>query len=204
MRIREGSVITRRSSGSLSVGRADGDAGEIGIRGIGAPYGVWSTIWDTPYSLVRERYAPGCFKASLASDVDVMCCRDHKRDDILGRLSNDTLELSEDSEGLQFNVRLNPDDPQAVRIFAQVKRQDIKGASTRFKVDELESKEKKENNRYVYEDTIVKATLFEVGPVTDPAYPTTTADVRERSGDEFLDALAACRVARIFTGKWPD
>ena len=86
------------------------------------------------YSLIRERYAKGCFKASLASDIDVMCCRDHKREDILGRLSNNTLELSEDSKGLRFNVRLNPDDPQAVRIFAQVNRQDIKGASTRFMV----------------------------------------------------------------------
>ena len=193
MRIREGSIVTRRSAGSLTVSRADGEAGDIGIRGLGAPYDVWTTLWDTPYSLVRERYAKNCFKASLASDIDVMCCRDHKREDILGRLSNDTLELSEDKTGLQFNVRLNPDDAQAVRIFAQVKRQDIKGASTRFMVDEIETKEKKVDNRYQYDDTIVKATLFEVGPVTDPAYPSTTADVRERSAEraewqEFLQA----------------
>ena len=193
MRIREGSVVTRQSAGLLSASRADGDAGEISIRGLGAPYGVWTTLWDTPYSLVRERYAPGCFKTSLASDIDVMCCRDHKRDDILGRVSNNSLTLSEDSDGLSFDVRLNPDDPQAVRIYAQVKRQDIKGASTRFMVDEIETKEKKVDNRYVYDDTIVKATLFEVGPVTDPAYPTTTADVRERSAEraewqEFLRA----------------
>lgn len=193
MRIREGSVVTRRSAGGLSVSRADGEAGEIGIRGLGAPYDVWTTLWDTPHSLIQERYAKGCFKASLASDIDVMCCRDHKREDILGRLSNNTLELSEDSKGLRFNVRLNPDDPQAVRIFAQVNRQDIKGASTRFMVDKIETTEKKENNRYVYYDTIAEATLLEVGPVTDPAYPSTTADVRERSTEraEWQDFLQA-------------
>ena len=109
MRIREGSVVTRRSARRVPlalfvskrecVGRMAMLARLASVAS-GRAYNVWTTIWDTPYSLVRERYAPGCFKASLASDIDVMCCRDHKRDDILGRVSNDTLELSEDGEGL--------------------------------------------------------------------------------------------------------
>ena len=139
MRIREGSVVTRREPWSLlSVSRVEGDAGGdwhtrpwVRLTTCGQRSGILR-IRSNSKSAMRQELFQGF---APHGDIDVMCCRDHKRDDILGRVSNDTLELSEDNEGLQFNVRLNPDDPQAVRIFAQVKRQDIKGASTRFKVD---------------------------------------------------------------------
>ena len=188
-RLKKGEIATRIRPVTLEVRATEGDDDaerSIGIKGNGAPYGVWTTLWDSAFSIERERFAAGCFKESLAKgDIDVMSCRDHIRADILGRQSNDTLALIESTDGLHFDVTLNPHDAQAVRIYAQCERRDIKGASCRFRVTEIESHEYRddETKRYRYDDTILKATLYEIGPVTDPAYVTTTADVRSRSLD---------------------
>ena len=192
MRLKIGEAVTRvRPSGILARGKGDDD---MRIGGLGAPYEVWTTIYDSPGLEIRERYARNCFKDSLATGNDVMCCRDHIRHDILGRLSNDTLVLREDEKGLHFEVTLNPADPEAMRIYAQVQRRDINGASTRFIPTDMDTKEYKRDGKWILDDTIVKATLFEVGPVTDPAYPTTTATARERDAaraewDAFLKTL---------------
>ena len=80
-----------------------------------------------------------------------------------------------------------------------MKRQDVKGASIRFMIDEddgWESKEYKKGGKWFYEDRINKGTLRAVDAVSDPAYPTTTASVRqrERAAADYETFLRAIRM----------
>ena len=63
------------------------------------------------------------------------------------------------------------------QVLAFVKRQDVRGMSFAFSVDkyEIENAKKKTDMDRV---TITKATLYELGPVTNPAYTQTSAQLR--------------------------
>lgn len=184
-RAREGDKVVR-------VARVEQEASENEgvkrISGIGAPYERWTVLYDSPTMRIREKYARSCFSDSLSSGKDVNCCRNHIRSDILGRLSNETLTLRESNDGLHYEVRLNEKDPEAMRIHAQVERGDIPGASTVFRVTKIGTDEEKRDGKWYIDDTIKKARLYEVGPVTDPAYLDTTASanmLRRSTTDEF-------------------
>lgn len=182
LQAREGNQIVR-----LAQFRQDAtdNNGEKRISGIGAPYNSWTTLHSSSNMVVREKYSPFCFRESLRDkENDIKCCRNHLRQDILGRLSNATLTLNDTERGLEYSVLLNDDDPEAMRIYSQVLRGDICGASTTFFVEKMDTKESKEGRVYVYEDTIVKARLLEVGPVTDPAYDDTSATTHMRESVE--------------------
>ena len=128
-----------------------------------------------------------------------MSCRGHNRENILARLSNGTLTLKDRDDGLYFTATLNAEDPFARSLYAQVKRQDVKGTSIRFEIDEddgWETKEFKKDGKWYFEDRINKGTLRAVDPVSDPAYPTTTASVRqrERAAADYEAFLRAIRM----------
>lgn len=186
-----GEKVVRLSVATQTAREKDG---EKRIEGIGAPYNSWTTLYKSKWMEIREQYAPGCFTESLRSDEDVKSCRNHIRHDILGRLSNKTLKLNDKDDGLFYDVRLNNEDPEAMRIHAQVKRGDIIGASTVFRImeDGIDTEEKKVNGRWLFLDTIKRAHLYEVGPVTDPAYLDTTAQTHMRMlvDDEFARFMA--------------
>ena len=184
-----GETVVRLSVAPQAAREKDG---EKRIAGIGAPFDKWTVIYNSKWMEIREKYSKGCFAESLRSDEDVKSCRNHIRHDILGRLSNDTLSLRETNDGLLYDVRLNPSDPEAMRVYAQVERGDIRGASTVFRVLDMDTSEKKRDGKWIFEDVIKKAHLYEVGPVTDPAYldTTATANMRSQVDDEFARFMA--------------
>ena len=173
---------------------------EMRVSGMGVPYETWTQLYDSDTTSIREIMSRGCFKASLKdSSIDVMSCRGHNRENILARQSNDTLVLKERDDGLYFTATLNPEDPFARSLYAQVKRQDVKGASIRFMIDDddgWETKEFKKDGKWFYEDRIKRGILRAVDPVSDPAYPTTTASVRqrERAAADYEAFLRAIRM----------
>ena len=197
MRVRLGDTVVRTRQVTLTAERAEGDDMDMRVSGLGVPYETWTTLYDSTTS-IREIMSRGCFKASLKdSSIDVMSCRGHNRENILARLSNGTLTLKDRTDGLYFTATLNPEDPFARSLYAQVKRQDVRGASIRFEVgddDGWETKEFKKDGKWHYEDRIKRGILRAVDPVSDPAYPTTTASVRQRERaaadyDAFLRAI---------------
>jgi HK97 family phage prohead protease len=73
---------------------------------------------------------------------------------------------------------MNPNDALAMSVIAQIRRGDVSGSSFGFTVDP-------DDERWTYEPgkteplrTIYRATLFDVSPVTFPAYPQTTVTAR--------------------------
>jgi HK97 family phage prohead protease len=130
----------------------------------------------------REKIAPGAFTEAIETD-DVRALFNHDPSRVLGRLKAGTLELEEDKTGLRSTI-YPPD--SAADVVESIKRGDVDQMSFGFvTVDESWEKKDGENIR-----TLEKVRLFDVSPVTYPAYPDTAVAVRS------LEQFEAGEVAR--------
>jgi len=120
----------------------------------------------------REKIQPGAFSEAIVND-DVRALWNHDSNYVLGRNKAGTLKLSEDEHGLHYVVDL-PDTQWAKDLSESIKRGDVTQSSFGFMVDSDEwSKQDGETVR-----TLTKVTLFDVSPVTYPAYPQTSTSAR--------------------------
>lgn len=132
-----------------------------------------------------ERLMPGAFAAALADRArDVLGLFNHSSDQLLGRESSGTLRIAQDERGLRFELDL-PDTGLGRDIAELVRRGDIRGASFAFSVaadgDTFVRRDGK-----LYREIRSIARLFDVSPVTTPAYPDTS--VATRSAEAFVVA----------------
>lgn len=120
----------------------------------------------------REKVAPGAFKRAIAED-DVRALFNHDANLILGRNKAGTLTMKEDDTGLH-TVTLPPDTTYARDLMVSMERGDITQMSFGFRV----RKEEWDDTGEMPMRTLVEVELFDVSPVTFPAYPTTDVGVR--------------------------
>jgi HK97 family phage prohead protease len=130
----------------------------------------------------RERIAPGAFAKTIQS-ADIRALWNHDANIVLGRNKSGTLRLSEDSAGLAYEV--DAPDTQLVRdmVLAPIARGDVNQCSFGFFT--VSDKWAKVDGEWVR--TLLEVELFDVSPVTYPAYPQT--DVAVRSLKAAQDAL---------------
>lgn len=134
-------------------------------------------IWDEMY----ERIMPGAFDEFMANPtLEATCSPDHDDRQLLGRRSSGRLTLTSDERGLFYSVPFDPDDPDHQRIAAKVRRRDVVGSSLRFIAHEERWLRDIDTGAVVRE--IVKADVLQLGPVTDPAYDGTSAEMRSKDG----------------------
>lgn len=175
-------VERRYSHSSLTaaqptVSRAEGqevEADNVRIVGYTAVFSQ-ETVISTMFGGFRETIKKGAFARAIAEEHDVRALRNHDADNLLGRSSSGTLTLREDEKGLWVEI-LPPSTELAAETKELIKRGDLSGMSfafvvtaekwTRGKGEELDMRE------------ILDVDLYDVGPVTYPAYPQTTADLR--------------------------
>jgi HK97 family phage prohead protease len=125
----------------------------------------------------RERIAPGAFKSALSGADDVRALFNHDSNIVLGRTKSGTLILSDTKKGLRYDIALNEEDPEAMSVRAKIKRGDVSGSSFGFIVRAEEWQEPKDK-RDLPLRTVTEAELFDVSPVTFPAYPETSVTAR--------------------------
>lgn len=128
----------------------------------------------------REKIAPGAFATSLA-DGDIRALWQHDRAAVLGRTRAGTLALSEDEIGVGFMIDVA--DTQIGRdALVSIDRGDVDGMSFSFSIlPDGEQWSEDESGQLVR--TVTAATLYEISPVTFPAYPSTSAEARALWGD---------------------
>jgi hypothetical protein len=128
---------------------------------------------DSGYRIV-EVIAPGAFSDVLGNDV--RCLFNHAQDNVLGRTENGTLRMTEDSRGLRFTNALNRQTPIGESVYQFVNRGDVSGCSFAFIVaEDAWAEARQADGRTRVQRTITKIkTLFDVGPVTYPAYEQTS------------------------------
>ena len=136
----------------------------------------------------REIIKEGAFANVLKKKPDVRGLFNHDPSLLLGRTQNKSLRLYEDRTGLKFYCDLLDNDPISQTVIDRVARRDISGCSFSFFVAKdtwkLAQKSGELDERIILEIE----ELFDVGPVSFPAYPDTTCDLLfERSIDENTD-----------------
>jgi uncharacterized protein len=163
--------IERRSVSSLRAPTDD----KFELRGIAAAYNVPSKDLGG----FVETVAPTAFKRALRDKQDVFALINHSPDQVLGRVGNNTLTLSDSPQGLRFVVKLNPESQAHRNLYASVKRGDISECSFAFKV--ANGGEKWETRGAVRKRTLTDVDLFDVSAVTYPAYGGGATSVEARS-----------------------
>ena len=101
----------------------------------------------------------------------------HDPNMILGR-TPDTLRLAEDSVGLQYEIE-PPDTQYARDLLVSLDRGDVDQSSFAWRVRETSWEEPTEDRPYPIRHLIKFERLYDVSPVTFPAYPTTSAEARD-------------------------
>ena len=141
------------------------------IEGHAAVFNSWSETLGGIFPF-KEKVRKGAFNESIGRD-DIRALFNHDPNYVLGRNRAGTLELVEDDVGLR--VRINPPDTSwAKDIVTSIRRGDISQMSIGFVVEE---------DKWSTEDGIDtrelrKVQLFDVSPVTFPAYTATDVGVR--------------------------
>ena len=138
--------------------------GERRIEGYAATF---NDVTDLGY--FREQIAVGAFDGHLADDVRLLI---NHTGVPLARTTNGTLRLSVDETGLRYEAQL-ADTQEGRDLYTLIKRGDISQSSFAFSIEE-EAWDNKANLRTVNK----VGRLYDVSPVTYPAYATTTVAAR--------------------------
>lgn len=164
------------------------DSGARHIRGYGALFynGSAETEYEIPGMLIT-RFMPGIFSGMDVFSADVRSYFNHDPNHILGRSTAGTLNLRVDEVGLYYDITL-PDTQTARDLAVSIDRGDIRGASVTISVQSDGETRRKEGKVYIRE--IAKADLFEVGPVTDPAFTNTSAHMYSGLSSEIKEYMA--------------
>lgn len=151
---------------------AEGKDGAKYLEGYFIRFNEETQLWPGYF----EQVSPSAIDDDINSQ-DIRALFDHDTAKVLGRTANGTLTLTKDDQGIYGKVQVNEDDPEAMSIYAKVKRGDVSSASFGFYVDKDELVQ---NNDGTWHDVLQRVTLLEVSVVTFPAYPTTEIDARKR------------------------
>ena len=169
MILREKTMQTRTINSQFKT-REDG--GTLRIEGYFAVFDSTTELWPGAF----ESIAPGAFTETITRD-DVRALIDHETMYVLGRNISSTLELREDERGLWGSILINPNDQDAMNLYARVQRGDVSQCSFGFDILNEETE--------FFEDGSIKWTikdvkLYEVSVCTFPAYKETEVEARKK------------------------
>ncbi len=162
--------------------RAEEDGGEKYIEGYFAVFGGIYELWPG----ATESIDPHAFDDTVGDDIRGLI--NHDTTLVLGRTKAGTLELKLDSRGLWGRCKINQDDADAMNLYARIKRGDIDQCSFGFDVLEEETDYRDDGSVHW---TIKRVKLYEVSPVTFPAYEDTSVSARRRDYDQILRRMNA-------------
>jgi len=173
-------VERRVYRGTVELEQRDGadEAKGQKIRGYAAVFNQ-ETMIGSPQWGFREIIAPGAFTDAIKQD-DVRALFNHDANYVLGRNKSGTLRLVEDDNGLVYDI--DPPDTQVARdLISLLSRGDVDASSFAFRVieDKWQYTDQESDERPLR--TVLKVELFDVSPVTYPAYPQTTSGVSARA-----------------------
>jgi len=171
-------VIERRyCPGVVEFRAAEGEGKQPRIGGYAAKFGTRSE--NMGYGEVKffEIIEPGFFDNVLGDDVRALF--NHDANLILGRTVSKTLRVSQDSTGLAYEVDADEEQTYTRDLLRALQRGDVTQSSFGFSIT-------REGQRWVEEgDTITRyllkggaKRLYDVSPVTYPAYPDATSEAR--------------------------
>lgn len=129
---------------------------------------------ETDMGWYREIIEPGAFDQADLSDVRALF--NHDANLILARTASGTLTLSVDERGLKYSFTV-PNTTLGNDLLEMVRRGDISQSSFAFIIDEQSWEIKSDEETELRRITKIQV-VYDVAPVTYPAYETTTVTAR--------------------------
>ncbi len=167
----------RFTPGLVELRAAPGEGKAPIIGGHAAKFGTRSE--DMGWGDVKffEVIETGFFDNVLGDDVRGLF--NHDANKILGRTSSKTCRIAQDATGLAYEIDAAEEQSYTRDLIISLKRKDVTQSSFAFKIN-------REGQRWVEEgDTITRyllkggaTRLYDVSPVTYPAYPAATSEAR--------------------------
>lgn len=153
----------------------ENDSGNPSIEGY---FAVFNSNYDLGYGM-SESIAPGAFDGTISDDIRALI--NHDTTLVLGRTSAHTLDLRQDEHGLWGHIDINPNDTDAMNLYARVQRGDVTQCSFGFDILDEETEFRGEDEVHW---TIKAVRLYEVSCCTFPAYEETSISARTRDLEE--------------------
>jgi uncharacterized protein len=185
-------LVTRNKKVELTK-RADGQRVISGYAAVffnaadpGTEYNLWSNIY--------ERINPAAFNRAIQERHDCVGLFNHDDNYLLGRVANGTLALSVDSVGLRYEITVNDQDDDHKRVIAKIERGDLRGSSFSFVPTSVMYVT--EGDKEIRE--IMDCDLYDVCPVTVPAYEATSTALRSDQQRAEIEQQIAAEKAKQF------
>jgi len=169
--------------------RAIGDGMPKEIGGIAA---VVNSVTDLGY--FEEVITPGAFDYALSREYDIRCLFNHESDLILGRTKAETCKVFVNADGnLEYTWIPDYENPTHMSVVRSIMRGDITQSSFAFTIKEQSWADSTKYGTMGKRTIKIIDELFDVSPVTYPAYSDTEADARSiiKMRDEELQIQAA-------------
>lgn len=146
----------------------------------------YAAMFNKPTDLgwCTEVISVGAFDDCLGDDV--RCLFNHESEYILGRTASKTCRIGVDAEGLWYECDLDSENSDHMNLYRSIMRGDVSQSSFAFTIKEQTWKfvEGESDMR-----TIVKVEkLYDVSPVTYPAYGDTSVSARSKQEYDSLKA----------------
>lgn len=160
----------------------------------------WTTLYKGRYWIWREIVRPGAYANAIREKQDVRSLFNHDPNFVLGRTTSGTLALEEDDSGLLTRTVLP--DTQTIRdlVVAPIRRGDVTGMSFAFEVRKGGTQTRtehpdgtivlenggervtirREGDVDIEERELLDLDIFDISPVTYPAYEGTDVSARSR------------------------
>jgi HK97 family phage prohead protease len=169
--------------------RAIGDGMPKEIGGIAA---VVNSVTDLGY--FEEVITPGAFDYALSRKYDIRCLFNHEAELILGRTKAETCKVFVNADGnLEYTWIPDYENPTHMSVVRSIMRGDITQSSFAFTIKEQTWTDSTKYGTMGKRTITMIDELFDVSPVTYPAYSETEADARSiiKMRDEELQIQAA-------------
>ena len=164
----------RRTFTGTVIARSEGENMPKEIGGIAA---VINSVTDLGY--FEEVIERGAFDYALSKEYDIRCLFNHEAELILGRTLSGTCNVFVNADGnLEYTWVPDYENPTHMSVVRSIMRGDITQSSFAFTIKEQNWSESTKYGTMGKRTITVIEDLYDVSPVTYPAYADTEADAR--------------------------
>lgn len=164
----------RRTFTGTVIARSEGENMPKEIGGIAA---VINSVTDLGY--FEEVIEKGAFDNALSKDYDIRCLFNHEAELILGRTKANTCNVFVNADGnLEYTWVPDYENPTHMSVVRSIMRGDITQSSFAFTIKEQKWSESTKYGSMGKRTITMIEDLYDVSPVTYPAYADTEADAR--------------------------
>ena len=164
----------RRTFTGTVIARSEGENMPKEIGGIAA---VINSVTDLGY--FEEVIERGAFDNALNKEYDIRCLFNHEAELILGRTKANTCNVFVNADGnLEYTWIPDYENPTHMSVVRSIMRGDITQSSFAFTIKEQKWSESTKYGTMGKRTITIIEDLYDVSPVTYPAYQDTEADAR--------------------------